>query len=538
VLAVVGVLVVAPIGILIIRASVNGGAGFRSALKIDGIGGMLRTTAALAIGSVVIAMTFGTTLAWMAHRLPRRARWMSTIPVLPIVIPATANILGWTYLLSPRSGFVNRWLRFLPWWHSARTGPIDIYSTSCIVLITGISLTAFVYVFVRSGLRRYNFELTEAAYVCGASPRRTFLSITLPLMRPSLVYAASISLLLGLGQFTAPLLLGTRHNVRVVTTEMYRFISRTGDFDGAAAIATPLLLVGILFVFLQRRMLTDSNTRYVTQGKGTPREAQPSRLAVLVIGVFGILFVALPLLALIVVGVSPAFTGEIAPSTWTLDNFRVLFDNKTASNAIENSLIVAVGGVVVALVVGYLIADVLYRARGVGFVRSTIDVIVNLPLGVPAVVFGAGFLYTYTKGPVMLYGTRWVIILVYLTLMLPFTTRLQLAARTSLGNSFEEAAAVCGAGVVRTHTSIVLPLTRTSLSGAAAIMFVLLTHEFAASLLVRSIDSQVMGTVLYNLLDVSSNAAAAMALVMCIVTTIGVTVAMWAGGGTKTLDRL
>jgi iron(III) transport system permease protein len=286
-------------------------------------------------------------------------------------------------------------------------------------------------------------------------------------------------------------------------------------------------------------MLTDAGTRYVTQtGKGTPREAQPSRLAVVVIGVFGLLFVALPLLALTVVGVSPAFTGEVAPSTWTLDNFRLLFDNKTASDAITNSLVVAVGGVVVALVAGYLIADVLYRARGVGFVRSTIDVIVNLPLGVPAVVFGAGFLYTYTQGPVMLYGTRWVIILVYLTLMLPFTTRLQLAARMSLGDSFEEAAAVCGAGIIRTHATIVLPLTRTALSGAAAIMFVLLTHEFAASLLVRSIDSQVMGTVLFNLLDVSSNAAAAMALLMCILTTIGVALAIWAGGGTKTLDRL
>ena len=45
----------------------------------------------------------------------------------------------------------------------------------------------------------------------------------------------------------------------------------------------------------------------------------------------------------------------------------------------------------------------------------------------PPSLFGAGFLLTYTEGPFVLYGTRWVIVLVYVTLMLPFATRMQLA---------------------------------------------------------------------------------------------------------------
>ena len=58
-----------------------------------------------------------------------------------------------------------------------------------------------------------------------------------------------------------------------------------------------------------------------------------------------------------------------------------------------------------------------------------------MPLGIPAVVFGVGFLLTYTQEPFFLYGTRWVIILVYVTLMLPFTTRMQLAGMVALGDS-------------------------------------------------------------------------------------------------------
>ena len=113
-------------------------------------------------------------------------------------------------------------------------------------------------------------------------------------------------------------------------------------------------------------------------------------------------------------------------------------------------------------------------------------------------LFGAGFLLTYTEGPFVLYGTRWVIVLVYVTLMLPFATRMQLSALVSLGEGYIEAARVSGSSVIGANLKVVLPLMRAALGGAAALIFVLLTHEFAASVLVRSSTTQVMGTVLYD----------------------------------------
>ena len=123
----------------------------------------------------------------------------------------------------------------------------------------------------------------------------------------------------------------------------------------------------------------------------------------------------------------------------------------------------------------------------------------SLPLGVPAVVFGAGFLLTYTRGPLVLYGTRWVIILVYVTLMLPFAVRMQLSAlivaRRELrrGGAGQRLVADRGQPQGRRCRCCV-----GSLGGAAALIFVLLTHEFAASVLVRSSTTQVMGTVLFD----------------------------------------
>ena len=161
-----------------------------------------------------------------------------------------------------------------------------------------------------------------------------------------------------------------------------------------------------------------------------------------------------------------------------------------------------------------------------------------MPLGIPAVIFGVGFLFTYTREPFILYGTRWVIILVYVTLMLPFTTRMQLSGMVALGDQYIEASRVSGASALRTNTRILLPLMRGTLGGAAALMFVLLTHEFAASLLVRSPTTNTMGTILYDyFVNGSYPLVAAIALVMSFVTACGVVLAI-ALGGRDVFDKL
>jgi iron(III) transport system permease protein len=138
----------------------------------------------------------------------------------------------------------------------------------------------------------------------------------------------------------------------------------------------------------------------------------------------------------------------------------------------------------------------------------------------------------------VLYGTRWVIVLVYVTLMLPFTTRMQLSAMVSLGDNYIEAARVSGSGLIQTNVRVVLPMLRSALGGAAALMFVLLTHEFAASVLVRSPTTQVMGTVLFDFWNNGSYPlVAAIALVMALVTSIGVVIAVLIGGS-KALSSL
>lgn len=531
-LAAIGYLVIAPLVGLQRLAFEDDARGYRAALDTPDLTETLRRTAGLALGSLAIALVLGTFLAWAATRLPPRLRLLRVVPILPIVVPAVAAVTGWAFLFSPRPGYLNAALRHLPWWNHLAEGPVDIYTLPWIVIITGFGLTAFVYLFVSAGFGNINAELIEAAQVSGSSAAGVFFRVTLPLLRPVLVYGGFVALLLGLGQFTGPLLLGRNNGIDVLTTDMYAAVSQSPvDYGRAAAIGSPLLLFGIAVVLFQKVILGD-HSRFVTHGgKAFRSGGRPSWVAVTGILLYGLVALALPLGALLVVSLSSFWSGRIEPSGFTLDNFRRVFQESGITDAIVNSLTTSVVSVAIALPLGFVAASLLLKGRRFRIVRAAVDFIVAMPLGIPAVVFGAGFLLTYSREPFILYGTRTVIVLVYVTLMLPFATRMQLSGMVALGDTYVEASRTSGAGALRTTTDIMLPLLRPTLAGAGALMFVLLTHEFTASLLVRAPTTQVMGTILF---DYWSNGSyplvAAIALVMTLVTSAGVFVAMSVAG--------
>jgi iron(III) transport system permease protein len=535
----IGYFVLGPLVRLQSKAFADGAAGYRTAFTSDRIWRTLGYTLGLALGSLAIAMVLGTLLALAATRLPRRLRILRVVPVLPIVVPAIASVVGWAFLLSPRPGYLNAALRWLPWWSHLEEGPINIYSLPWIVIITGIGLTAFVYLFVAAGFESISAEHLEAAQMSGSTQVGVFFKVTLPLLRPTLLYGGGVALLLGLGQFTAPLLLGRTAGIDVVTTQIYGDMTQTPvQYGSAAALGSTLLVFGVIVVAMQKALLRDRK-RFVTHGgKAFRSPGRPSKLAAVALVGYTFIATVLPVSAIVVVSLSKFWSAKIDVGGFTLDNFRRIFDESNVTGAIYNSVTFSLIAMAICLPIGFVAASIIVNGKGFGPLKAVADFLVAIPLGVPAVLFGAGFLLTYTEGPFVLYGTRWVVILVYVTLMLPFSTRMQVSALVSLGEGYVEAARVSGSSVIGANLKVVLPLMRAALGGAAALIFVLLTHEFAASVLVRASTTQVMGTVLFDYWGNGSYPlVAAIALVMAFVTTVGVVIAVLLGGS-KALSSL
>lgn len=532
-------MIVLPLYRLQSLAFADGAQGYKSQYGRDDIGEVIWTTVQLAFFSLVIAMVLGTILAFATSRLPRRFAFLRIVPVLPIVLPAVANVVGWAFLLSPGPGYLNAAMRHLPWWNHLESGPIDIYTPTWIIILTGFGLTSFVYLFVSAGMASISAEHLEAAQTSGSSTIGVFFRVVLPLLRPSLIYGGGVALLLGLGQFTGPLLLGSNTGVKVLTTEMYRRVSESpSDFAAAAAAGSPLVVLGLVVVLGQKLLLGDQ-TRFVTHG-GKAFKSAPvrSRWAVATIVVYGIVALVLPLIGLVLVALTPYWSSSISWGLLTLDNFRTLFQTSDIMDSVVTSVVASSIAVVFCVPIGFMIANLLVRGRRYPVIRLVADLVSALPLGIPAVIFGVGFLLTYTEPPIILYGTRTVIVLVYIVLMIPFATRLQMTALLALGETYIEASATSGASSFTTNVRIILPLMRPAVLSAVALMFILLTHEFAASLLVRSPTTQVMGTRLYDLwANGSYPLVAAMALLMTAVTGLGVALAMLIGGR-NVLDNL
>ena len=89
-----------------------------------------------------------------------------------------------------------------------------------------------------------------------------------------------------------------------------------------------------------------------------------------------------------------------------------------------------------------------------------------VPLGIPAALFGFGILFAYTVEPFSLFNSELVIVIAYVTIMLPFATRSIAATLVTIGPEYSEAYRVAGAGSLRTLGMITLPLARRGLAVA------------------------------------------------------------------------
>jgi iron(III) transport system permease protein len=538
----VAVLVLGPLITLEGRATANGGRGFSELIHYPGIWTVLANTLELGVGATAVALVLGVGLAWCVSRLDGKLEKVgSVLPLLPLMMPAVAGTMGWIFLFAPTAGYLNQALRALPWMnHSSLSGPVNIYSMYWIILLTGLNLTGFVFMYVYSTLRSMGGGPAEAAAICGASAARIFRTVTLPLLRPAIAYSAGIVFLMSLGQFTNPLLLGATAHVNVLTTVLFQTTSNYPvDYSLGAAIASPLLFFGLITMLVQQRSVGSGSRYVVVTGKNTYRQVRANRLAVIPVLVFVVVAVLLPLAALILVSFSPFWSGTAIFTHLTTANVHTVIADPRVAAAIHTTFETFALTLVIVIPIGFLIALILGRSvRNVdGVTRNLLDIFCTLPLAMPAALVGFAALYTYTSGPLRLYGTNTIIVLTFLTLMLPHAVRPQLAAMHGISREFAEASRVSGASGLRTLALIQFPLIRRGVMVACAIVTIMLFHEFAASLLVVGGSKQTLGTLLYSYYsDGVYPEVAVLALIMTAITTIGVTVT-FVFGGARMLGR-
>ena len=504
---------------------------FRRATAMQGFGQALTNTFVIALASVVVAVPLGAFLAVCVVRSPRRAQsWLEIALLLPLFMPGVVNAVGWVFLLSPRVGYLNTFLRNLPLFSASTSGPLDIFTVAGIALLTGLYSAGFVFLYVRATLEEMGAELELAAAVAGASPRRVLRTVTLPLVRPALAYSAGIAFLLGLGQLTNPLMLGQIRQINTLTTLIYQATSQFPvDYALGAALTAPLLLVGIAVIAIQRIVIGDPSRFAVVTGRGYFRPASESRWALLPPVLYVFMAVVLPVAALVVVSLSPFWSGKIDWGTLGPQNFATVFNDARVLDATTTTLTATAIALAVVIPLGLAIALIL--SQGSSLLARVVDWVSTVPLSMPTAIFAFAFLSAYALPPFNLYGTLAIITFAYVVLMIPHSVRPQLASLHAVGREYGEASQISGAGLGRTTLRVTIPLARRGMAASAAIVVIFLTHEFAASVLLRSVRTQVLGTLLYDYYSAGTYPeVAVMGLLMVGITAVGVAITLFVGG--------
>jgi iron(III) transport system permease protein len=457
----------------------------------------------------------GCALAWIVARtdVPGR-RSFEILNLIPFFFSPYVGAMSWLYIAAPNSGIAPKLL------HQMFGGPLafpNIYSVGGVIWVLSLFYAPYVYLFVIGPMRSMDSALEDAARVHGASFWYTTRKITVPLLLPALMSGALVVFVTSAGLFDVPLSIAAPRGIPMIPTDIFKAVQYPTDFGRASALATVMMLATIAFAIIQQRYL---NARRFETISGKGYQPRPVRLRPLgravALGVQILYFLTaavLPLVALLMVSVSPLWTGQFHPANATIANFNyVLFDYRLTQSALTNSLFVAIVGATLGVALGGLQAYFVRRRQT--WLSALVEPVLSLPLGIPGIIIGLGFLILLIRTP--LYTTIWIIIIACVAHFFPLAMRNISAMLLSINPELEQSARASGATWLQAMRYIMVPLLRPAIIASWLLLFVIMVRELGASILLYAQGTETISVALVILSEQNFGYVAALAVIQVI----------------------
>ncbi len=438
--------------------------------------GVAWNTLFLALLTATGTTVLGTMMALMAERSagPRIQTPLRVIALLPIITPPFVVGLG-LILLFGRAGLVNQFLEYA----------FDIPPTRWFYGLLGVwiaqmfAFTPIAFMIMRGVVQGVAPSLEEAAQTLRADRKKTFFTVTLPLLKPGLANAFLVGFIESIADFGNPVVVGGQFAV-LSTDIFFAIVGAQYDQGRAASLAWILTLFALAVFALQRGLLGKQNYTTVS-GKGDAGIAMA-----LPDGVRRALnAVVYPWLTFTVIVYLFAFAGGFV-QTWgrdytlTLNHFKTAFSIEwgqfgmvwagTAWNSLFTTLKLAGISAPITAAAGLLIAYLLARTEFRG--RALFEFVALLAFAIPGTVLGVSYILAFNVPPVELTGTGLIIVLCFMFRNLPVGVRAGTAAFKQLDKSLDEASLMLRASTVQTLLHVVLPLLKPALVAALVYSFV------------------------------------------------------------------
>ena len=458
----------------------------------------------IASGVTVMSTVIGTFFAWLVTRtdLPFKPA-MRVLFLVPFMLPSFIGALAWKMLLSPRAGYINRFLMDVV----GLDGPVfDIYTFPGIMAVETMYLFPFVFIQVCGALERMDPTLEESARISGASLFTITRKITIPLVRPSILSGALLIMLYSMAHFGTVAVLGIEAGIFNIPTLIYEKIHQSaGSFNSirtGTVLATVLVITAALIMFIQSKVLSRGRYQIIAGKSFRPVETKlrALRMPLLVFCIAYIGFtIVLPTVTIFMVGGLKTYGLPFTAENLTLANYRyILFDWKMTRDAIWNSVTLGLAAALITMFAGVMISYVIVKMKVRG--KGILEFLGMLPFSVPGSVIALGVMLAWSgKFGINIYNTVWIILVAYIARYMAFSLKANCAALEQVHDSLVEAARASGAGMGQALRDIVLPLVRPGMFAAFFLIFLPALRELTVSVLLYGPTTRTIGVAIYTL---------------------------------------
>ncbi len=440
-----------------------------------------------------------------------------TVLVLPILAPSLLPAISLVYLFG-NQGVIKELLL-----GESIYGPIGIVIGSCfwtfphalMIMVTALS---------NSDARLY-----ESAKVLGASPLRTFFTVTLPSVKYGVISSAFVVFTLVITDFGVPKVIGGQYNV--LATDIYKQVIGQQNFEMGATVSVILLFPAIL-TFLADRWVQRKQSALVTS-RAVPLspEYRPWTDRA-----FTLLMVALTVIILGIIGMS-VYASFV--TFWpynmelSLKNYQFELMDGGGWEAYWNSIRMAAYTALFGTFFIFFNAYLSEKLKGFKVLKQLYHLIAIVPLAVPGLVLGLAYIFFFNgpNNPLNgIYGTMAILVIATIT---HFYTVCHLTAVTALKQidaEFESVSASLKVPQFITFWRVSLPVCMPAVLDIGIYLFVNAMTTVSAVIFLYSYDTMLASVAVLNMDDAGDIAPAAAMAVLIMLTCIIAKLLHWLAG--------
>jgi iron(III) transport system permease protein len=448
------------------------------------VGELLINTVLLVLLTIPLCIALGLALAWLTERtnLPGR-RWWSLLATAPLAVPTFVHSYAWVSLVPP------------------------IHGLFAGVLVSVIAYFPFLYLPIAATLRRLDPAIEDVCESLGLKPWAVFFRVVLPQLRLAICGGA---LLVGLHLLAE---YGLYAMIRFDTFTTAIFDQFKSTFNGPAA----NMLAGVLALCCVAMLTAESaargTARYARVGSGSAREQRIVRLnlrttllALLLQGMTCVLALGVPLITLgkwlIAGGAQVWQMGELLP-------------------ALEQTLMLGAAGALITTCAAIPIAWLSIRSPG--RLQRVLESCNYITSSLPGIVVALALVTLTIHFARPIYQTTVTVLLAYLLMFLP---RALVSLRAGIAQApveLENIARSLGRSPGRALWLITLRLAAPGAAAGAALVFLAVSNELTATLLLAPNGTRTLATGFWAMTSEIDYAAAAPYALLMIVLSLPLT---------------